>query len=170
MQTNSRQTEKLYQTALDACALSGREKILDLYCGAGTISLFVSPYAKEVEGVEIVPEAIEMAEKNKRENGVENARFVLGEARKIAKQYRLENRKFDRIILDPPRAGLHPKVIRDTLLLGAEKITYVSCNPTTFARDAKLIAEGGYQLKRVIPVDMYPHTFHVELVGLLERN
>ncbi|MGH8003927.1 MAG: 23S rRNA (uracil(1939)-C(5))-methyltransferase RlmD [Limisphaerales bacterium] len=168
LQTNSRQTEKLYQTALELTQLSGTEKILDLYCGAGTISLFVSPYAKEVEGVEIVPEAIQMAEKNKKENGIENACFVLGEARKVAKQYRLENRKFDRIILDPPRAGLHPKVIRDVLPLGAEKIVYVSCNPTTFARDAKLFAEGGYQLKRVIPVDMYPHTFHVELVGLLE--
>ncbi|MCI0405396.1 MAG: 23S rRNA (uracil(1939)-C(5))-methyltransferase RlmD, partial [candidate division Zixibacteria bacterium] len=170
LQTNSRQAEKLYQTTLEAAQLSGKESILDLYCGAGTISLFVSPYAKEVEGVEIVPEAIEMAEKNKKENGVENVRFVLGEARKIAKQYRLENRKFDRIIVDPPRAGLHPKVIRDVLPLGAEKIVYVSCNPTTFARDAKLFAEGGYQLKRVIPVDMYPHTFHVELVGLLEQG
>ncbi len=170
LQTNSRQAEKLYQTVLEVCQLSGNEKILDLYCGAGTISLFVSPYAREVEGVEIVPEAIEMAKKNKKENGVENVRFVLGEARKIAKQYRLEDRKFDRIIVDPPRAGLHPKVIRDVLPLGAEKIIYVSCNPTTFARDAKLFAEGGYRLKRVIPVDMYPHTFHVELVGLLEEN
>ncbi len=170
LQTNSRQTEKLYQTALEVCQLSGNEKILDLYCGAGTISLFVSPYAREGVGVEIVPEAIEMAEKNKKENGVENVRFVLGEARKIAKQYRLENRTFDRIILDPPRAGLHPKVIRDVLPLGAKKIIYVSCNPTTFARDTKLFAEGGYKLKRVIPVDMYPHTFHVELVGLLEKN
>lgn len=170
LQTNSRQTEKLYQTALDVCELSGNEKILDLYCGAGTISLFVSPYAKEVEGVEIVPEAIEMAEKNKKENGVENVSFILGEARKIAKQYRLEGRKFDRIILDPPRAGLHPKVIRDVLPLGAEKIVYVSCNPTTFARDAKLFVEGGYRLKRIIPVDMYPHTFHVELVGLFEKS
>lgn len=170
LQTNSRQTENLYQEALELTGLSGSERVLDLYCGAGTISLFVSPYAKEVEGVEIVPEAIEMAEKNKKENGVENVRFVLGEARKIAKQYRLENRNFDRIIVDPPRAGLHPKVIRDVLPLGAEKITYVSCNPTTFARDAKLFSEGGYQLKRVISVDMYPHTFHVELVGLLEKN
>jgi 23S rRNA (uracil1939-C5)-methyltransferase len=170
LQTNSRQTEKLYHTALELSQLSGTEWVLDLYCGAGTISLFVSPYAKEVKGVEIVPEAIEMAEKNKKENGIENVRFVLGEARKIAKQYRLENRKFDRIIVDPPRAGLHPKVIRDVLPLGAEKIVYVSCNPTTFARDAKLFAEGGYQLKRVIPVDMYPHTFHVELVGLLEKT
>ncbi|MGE5693238.1 MAG: 23S rRNA (uracil(1939)-C(5))-methyltransferase RlmD, partial [Candidatus Zixiibacteriota bacterium] len=88
LQTNSRQTEKLYQTALEVAQLTGNESVLDLYCGAGTISLFVSPYAKEVEGVEIVPEAIEMAEKNKKENGgVENVRFVLGEARKIAKQY-----------------------------------------------------------------------------------
>jgi len=170
LQTNSRQTEKLYQTALEVCRLSGSENVLDLYCGAGTISLFVSPFAREVEGVEIVPEAIEMAGKNKKENSVENVRFILGEARKIAKQCRLEGRKFDRIIVDPPRAGLHPKVIRDVLPLGAEKIVYVSCNPTTFARDAKLFAEGGYQLKRVIPVDMYPHTFHVELVGLLEQN
>jgi len=170
LQTNSRQTDNLYQKTLELTQLSGNEKILDLYCGAGTISLFVSPYAKEVEGVEIVPQAIEMAEKNKKENGVENVRFVLGEVRKIAKQYRLENRKFDRIIVDPPRSGLHPKVIRDVLPLGAEKIVYVSCNPTTFARDVKLFAEGGYQLKRVIPVDMYPHTFHVELVGLLEQQ
>ncbi len=170
LQTNSRQTENLYQKALELSQLSGSEKILDLYCGAGTISLFISPFAKEVEGVEIVPEAIQMAGKNKKENGVENAHFVLGEARKIAKQYRLENRSFDRIILDPPRAGLHPKVIRDVLPLGAEKITYVSCNPTTFARDAKLFVEGGYRLARVIPVDMYPHTFHVELVGQLEKN
>lgn len=170
LQTNSRQTEKLYQTALELSQLSGNERVLDLYCGAGTISLFISSFAKEVEGVEIVPEAIEMAEKNKKENSVTNVRFTLGEARKIAKQYRLENRKFDRIIVDPPRAGLHPKVIRDILPLGAEKIVYVSCNPTTFARDAKLFAEGGYQPKRVIPVDMYPHTFHVELVGLFEKN
>lgn len=170
LQTNSRQTENLYQKVLELTGLSGSESVLDLYCGAGTISLFVSPYAKEVEGVEIVPEAIGMAEKNKKENGVENVRFVLGEARKIAKQYRLENRRFDRIIVDPPRAGLHPKVIRDVLPLGAEKITYVSCNPTTFARDAKLFAEGGYLLKRVVPVDMYPHTFHVELVGQLEKK
>lgn len=170
LQTNSHQTENLYQKALECVSLTGKETVLDLYCGAGTISLFLSLYAKEVEGVEIVPEAIAMAEKNKKENGVENARFVVGEARKIAKQYRLENRKFDRIILDPPRAGLHPKVIRDTLPLGAEKIVYVSCNPTTFARDAKLFAEGGYKLTRVIPVDMYPHTFHVELVGVLEKR
>lgn len=170
LQTNSRQTEKLYQTALEVTQLTGNESVLDLYCGAGTISIFVSPFTKEVEGVEIVPEAIEMAEKNKKENDVKNVRFVLGEARKVAKQYRLEGRKFDRIIVDPPRAGLHPKVIRDVLPLGAEKIVYVSCNPTTFARDAKLFAEGGYRLKQVIPVDMYPHTFHVELVSLLEKN
>jgi len=170
LQTNSRQTENLYRKALELSGFSGKERVLDLYCGAGTISLFVSPYSKEVEGVEIVPEAIQMAEKNKKENGVENVRFVLGEARKIAKQYRLDNRRFDRIIVDPPRAGLHPKVIRDVLPLGADKIVYVSCNPTTFARDAKLFVERGYQLKRVIPVDMYPHTFHVELVGLLELD
>jgi 23S rRNA (uracil1939-C5)-methyltransferase len=171
-QTNTEGAEKLYSVARDFAGLTGQETVYDLYCGAGTISIFVSSQAKHVVGFEIVPQAIHDAGVNCRLNEVMNCEFVLGDLKDELAQVPLLTRRWgkpDVVIIDPPRAGMHPKVVQKLIELGPKRIVYVSCNPSTFSRDVKELSMMGYCLKKAQPVDMFPHTSHVEVVGVLEK-
>jgi len=163
-QTNSKQAENLYQIVLSMAELQGDEEVLDLYCGNGTISIFLSQVAKKVIGVESVKESVENARRNAELNGISNCEFICGEARKVLKNFESEKKTFPMVVIDPPRAGLHPHVIKSLLNLKPSKIVYVSCNPTTLARDLKTLCEREYRIDQVQPVDMFPHTFHIESV------
>jgi 23S rRNA (uracil1939-C5)-methyltransferase len=163
--------ERLYGLAADAAALTGREKVFDLYCGSGTIALTLAGYAGEVWGVEVVESAIADAIKNAKLNGVDNARFYAGDVRTAARPLLEEAGQPDVIVVDPPRAGLSAKIVRRVIEMESPRIVYVSCNPTTLAPNARqLVDDGGYELKRVTPVDMFPQTPHIESVALLERG
>ena len=165
-QVNPAQTRVLYETALSYAGLTGKETVWDLYCGTGTISLFLAQRAGKVIGVEVIPDAIKNAEKNAQLNHIDNCQFIVGKAEYLVD--RLE--KADVIVVDPPRKGLD-RIVVDTILKSApERIVYVSCDSATLARDLKLFSEGGYQLKKVQPVDMFPHTVHVETVCLLSNT
>ena len=172
-QVNPRQTEKLYSLALNCAGLTGNETVWDLYCGVGTISLFMARHAKKVYGVEIIPEAIENARMNAERNGIENATFYVGKAEEVLPNY-VENLKaqgmdpqIDVICVDPPRKGCDDVCIQTMLEIAPKRIVYVSCDPATLARDLKKLAEGGYKLEYVQPVDQFAHTVHVETVCLL---
>jgi 23S rRNA (uracil1939-C5)-methyltransferase len=169
-QTNPKQAERLYQVVLQKAELQGEENVLDLYCGNGTISMFLTTRAKTVTGVDSVPETVENARRNAELNRVANCKFILGEARKVLKEFEQGKRLFDLVVTDPPRAGLHPKVVKSLLAVKPPKIIYVSCNPTTLARDLKILCENDYRLTAVQPVDMFPHTYHIESVAELVRN
>lgn len=167
-QTNSVQTEKLYGTAIEFAGLTGRELVYDLYCGSGTIGIALAERAKHVWGIEIVQSAVEDAAVNANLNGVADADFIAGDMR-LALPALIEHAgKPDVAVIDPPRAGLSAKVVRRVLEAGAKRIVYVSCNPTTLAPNLKQMVESGYALRRVRPVDMFPHTPHIECVALLD--
>jgi len=171
-QTNTLGAEKLYAVAREFAALTGKEIVYDLYCGAGTIAIFISQHAKQVVGFEIVPQAIHDAGVNCRLNSVTNCSFVLGDLKDELAQVPIITRRWgkpDVVIIDPPRAGMHPKVVQKIIELSPQRIVYVSCNPSTFARDVKELSMRGYQLKKAQPVDMFPHTSHIEVVGALEK-
>jgi 23S rRNA (uracil1939-C5)-methyltransferase len=168
-QTNTEMAERLYGFAAELAGLSGRERVFDLFCGIGTLGLSLASRAGEVWGVEIVPEAVGDAEENARLNGVENARFRAGDARKEIRPLIEEAGRPDVVVVDPPRAGLSKKVVRRVIECDAPRIVYVSCNPTTLAPNATQLAEAGYRVRRVKPVDMFPQTPHIECVALLER-
>jgi 23S rRNA (uracil1939-C5)-methyltransferase len=170
-QTNTVQAEKLFDVAVEWCGLQGREEVLDLYAGTGAISLFLARRAGRVTGIELVPESVAMAARNARLNGIDNARFVGGEVRDFFKKRSGEASAASVVLVDPPRAGMHPDVVEALRLLQPPRIVYVSCNPSTLARDLQLLCHGGrYVLRRVQPVDMFPHTFHIECVALVERG
>jgi 23S rRNA (uracil1939-C5)-methyltransferase len=143
--------------------------VLDLFCGIGTIALVMALDAGEVWGVEIVEEAVADAIENARLNGVDNARFFAGDVRSAMRPLLERSGKPDVVVVDPPRAGLSQKVVRRVLEAEARRIVYVSCNPTTLAPNARQMADAGYELKAVRPVDMFPQTPHIECVALLER-
>ncbi len=164
-QVNSFMTEKLYQKVLESLSLTGKETVLDLYCGTGTIGIFLSEQVKEVVGMEINPAAIENANHNKEINQVENITFYVGDVSKSAKKIPV---KPDVIVVDPPRAGLDMKALETILEKNPKRIIYVSCDPMTLARDLKLLS-GSYHVLEVTPVDMFTQTYHVECVCLLER-
>jgi 23S rRNA (uracil1939-C5)-methyltransferase len=168
-QTNTEMAERLYAIAAEYAGLSGSERVFDLYCGIGTIGLTMAKKAGEVWGIEIVPEAIADAERNAKQNKVENVRFVAGSARTGVRPLIEQAGKPDVVILDPPRAGLSQKIVRRVIECEAKKIVYVSCNPTTLAPNAAQLVEAGYKLSRVKPVDMFPQTPHIECVALLEK-
>ncbi|MCX7797046.1 MAG: 23S rRNA (uracil(1939)-C(5))-methyltransferase RlmD [Melioribacter sp.] len=170
-QTNTLQAEKLYQTALSFANLKGTEIIYDLYSGAGTIPIFISGKAKEIYGFENVNSAIEDAKVNLELNSVTNFQPVLCDLNKSFIPLIREKKipKPDVIIADPPRSGMNPKTVKDILQLRPEKIIYISCNPATQARDLKLICEKDYKLVKMQPVDMFPHTYHIENVALLVK-
>ncbi len=172
LQTNSAQAETLYTLALEAAALQGDETVLDLYCGAGTLTLLFARAAKTAVGVETVPDAIDRARRNAERNGLPHVRFECGEARQILREWARGERagavKPDVVVVDPPRAGLHPRVVARCAELTPRRIVYVSCNPATLARDVKDFAALGYALRDVTPVDMFPHTPHIECVARLE--
>ena len=169
LQTNTEIAERLYALAADAAGLSGGERIFDLFCGIGTIGLALASRAGEVWGLEGVPEAVADAEENAAINGIGNARFVRGDVRLGLAPLVEEAGRPDVVVVDPPRAGLSRKIVRRLLECEARRIVYVSCNPTTLAPNAAQIVEGGYTLRQVQPVDMFPQTPHVECVALLER-
>ncbi len=169
-QTNTEMAERLYAIAAEYAGLSGSERVFDLFCGIGTIGLTMAGQAGEVWGLEIVPEAIVDAERNAELNGIENARFLAGNARTGVRPLVEQAGKPDVVVLDPPRAGLSQKMVRRVIECEAQRIVYVSCNPTTLAPNAAQLVEAGYRLTRVRPVDMFPQTPHIECVALLERD
>ncbi len=167
-QTNTRQAERLYQITRDFAALTGNEVVYDLYCGTGSIGIFLSKGAKKIIGIEAVPDAIEDAKLNAAWNGLEHCRFYAGDVSDIATDaFFEEHGRPDVIITDPPRAGMHEKLVRQLLRMRAPRVVYVSCNPATQARDLQLLDEA-YKVVRLQPVDMFPHTHHIENVALLE--
>jgi 23S rRNA (uracil1939-C5)-methyltransferase len=168
-QTNTEMAERLYAVAAGYAGLTGGERVFDLYCGIGTIGLAMAGRAGEVWGLEIVPEAIADAERNAKNNGIANARFVAGSARTGVRPLLEEAGKADIVVVDPPRAGLSQKTVRRLIECEARRIVYVSCNPTTLAPNAAQLVEAGYRLNRVKPVDMFPQTPHIECVALLEK-
>ncbi len=171
-QVNPVQTKVLYDTALAYAGLTGEETVWDLYCGIGTISLFLARSAKKVYGVEIVPEAIENAKENARINGIENAELYVGAAEEVFPRLTKENPAIgaDVIVVDPPRKGCDGKLLSTMLAMAPARIVYVSCDPATLARDLRILADGGYRVERVQPVDQFPGSVHVENVALLLRE
>lgn len=169
-QTNTEMAEVLYGIAAEYAALKGYERVFDLYCGTGTIALALAPRAGELWGIELIPEAVDDATAAARRNGVENARFLAGDAR-VALPALLERAgRPDVVVIDPPRAGLSQKVVRRVIDAQPKRIVYVSCNPTTLAPNAAQLGEAGWRLTKVRPVDMFPQTHHVECVALLDRE
>ena len=169
-QVNPVQTEKLYSLALSYAGLTGEETVWDLYCGIGTISLFLAAAAKKVYGVEIVPQAIDDAKANAIRNSISNAEFFVGKAEEVLpEKYETEGIYADVIVVDPPRKGCDSACLETMLKMAPKRIVYVSCDSATMARDVKIIREGGYELKRVRPVDQFAHTTHVESVCLLSK-
>ena len=169
-QVNPVQTEKLYGTALEYAGLTGEETVWDLYCGIGTISLFLSQKAKQVYGVEIVPQAIEDAKQNAELNGITNAQFFVGKAEEVLpEKYEKENIYADVIVVDPPRKGCDEKCLETMVKMAPKRIVYVSCDSATLARDLKYLCENGYEVKRVRGVDQFCHTVHVETCVLLSK-
>ena len=171
LQTNTQMAERLYELARDFAALSGSENVFDLYCGTGTIGLSVARDARSVWGLEISEESIACAIENAELNGIDNAQFFAGNVGQTLEELVEKAGAPDVVIVDPPRAGLAGKALRRTGALAAGRIVYVSCNPTTLASDVQVLRDDyGYQLVRCRPVDMFPHTPHVESVSLLTRD
>ena len=169
-QVNPVQTRKLYDLAREYAGLEGKEIVWDLYCGIGTISLYLAGQAKQVYGVEIIPDAIRDAKENARINGIDNAEFYVGKAEEVLPQkYKADGISADVIVVDPPRKGCDQALLDTILKMQPEKVVYVSCDSATLARDLKYLCNGGYELKRVRGVDQFPHTVHVETVVLMSR-
>jgi len=167
-QTNSRGAERLYQTTLDALELTGHEVLFDAYCGTGTIGIFCSDHVRELYGIELIQEAIWDARENAARNGVKRATFMAGDMRlTLPTMVNAIEGRIDRLVVDPPRGGMDAKALDQLLALRAPVMAYVSCNPTTMARDLEAALAAGYRLEHVTPVDMFPHTFHVECVAKL---
>lgn len=169
-QVNRAQAERLYERAVELAGLTGRETVLDLYCGAGTITLAMARRAARVIGAEIVPEAVENARENARRNGVENVEFFLGDAGAVAEKLAAECLRPDVVVVDPPRKGLGGEVIAAVAAMAPARVVYVSCDPGTLARDVRRFREAGYRAERAAAVDMFPRTRHVETVVQLQRE
>ena len=182
-QVNPVQMERLYSTALEYAGLTGKETVWDLYCGIGTISLFLAQKAKKVYGVEIIPQAIQNARENAELNGIQNAEFYVGKAEEVLPRWYEEQQekakkegfpeaaeRIDVIVVDPPRKGCDEKCLETILKLQPERVVYVSCDSATLARDLKYLCANGYKLTRVRPCDMFPETVHCECVVRLERR
>ena len=168
-QVNREQCEVLYQKAVELSGLTGRETVLDLYCGIGTISLVMARQAGRVVGAEIVPAAVEDARANARRNGIDNAGFFCGDAAEAARRFAAEGLRPDVVCVDPPRKGLAPEVIASVVQMAPERVVYVSCDPATLARDLARFSERGYDARTAVAVDMFPRTAHVETVVLLSK-
>ena len=167
-QTNSLQAERLYELVAEFAGLKQGDRLLDLYCGTGSIGICLADKGIELTGFELVEEAVHAARRNAELNGLSNIRFLSGDVKDLLGD--CGELKPDVVVVDPPRAGLHPKVVQQLLAIGAPRLVYVSCNPATQARDAALLIEEGYELQRLRPVDMFPHTAHVESVALLTKD
>lgn len=169
-QVNPRQTKVLYDKSLEFADLTGEETVFDAYCGTGTISLFLSQKAKKVYGVEIVPEAIENAIENAKNNGVENAEFYVGESERVIPELLAKGIRPQVVVVDPPRKGCEKILLQEIAKAAPRTIVYVSCDPSTLARDLAVLTELDYEVVQVQPVDMFPSTAHVETVVKLERR
>ncbi|QLG42564.1 23S rRNA (uracil(1939)-C(5))-methyltransferase RlmD [Paenibacillus sp. E222] len=169
-QVNPVQTEVLYGKTVEYAGLSGKETVIDAYCGIGTISLFLAQHADQVYGVEIVPEAIEDARSNAMLNDMKNVKFEVGASEDVIPRWKEQGIEADVIVVDPPRKGCDPRLLDTILEMKPERVVYVSCNPSTLARDLRVLEDGGYRTVEVTPVDMFPHTVHVESVAMLVRN
>ncbi|WP_151736716.1 23S rRNA (uracil(1939)-C(5))-methyltransferase RlmD [Paenibacillus tengchongensis] len=169
-QVNPVQTEVLYGKTVEYAGLTGSETVIDAYCGIGTISLFLAQHADKVYGVEIVPEAIEDARANAALNGMKNVTFEVGASEDVIPAWKEQGVTPDVIVVDPPRKGCDPLLLETILAMQPERVVYVSCNPSTLARDLRVLEDGGYTTVEVTPVDMFPHTVHVESVALLVRD
>ena len=169
-QTNRKQTEVLYNKAIEYLELNKDDIVYDLFSGIGTISLFMAPYVKKVYGVEIVKKAIEDAWENAKLNNLHNVEFILGKTEDILQKFASEKKLGNKIILDPPRKGCVRKSLETIVKISPERIVYVSCNPSTMARDVKYLVDKGYEVVEVQPVDMFPHTGHVECIALIQRE
>ncbi len=169
-QVNPHQTKKLYDKAIDMAKITQNDRVLDIYCGIGTISLAAAKKAKYVIGVEIVEQAISDAKKNAERNGIYNAEFYAADAAEIVPELIEKGEKPDVVILDPPRKGSDENTLAAILKVKPDRIVYVSCNPATLARDLKFLCDGGYHIKKVCGVDMFPQTVHVETVVLMSKT
>ena len=169
-QVNPVQTELLYGKALEYAALEGGETVIDAYCGIGTISLFLARAARQVYGVELIPDAVEDARANARLNDIDNADFAVGRAEVVLPAWREQGIDADVIVVDPPRKGCDPALLDTLVAMAPKRIVYVSCNPATLARDLAMLEAGSFRTVEVQPVDMFPHTGHVECVALVVRN
>ncbi len=168
-QINPIQTEVLYGKAMEFAALTGKERVLDAYCGTGTIGLIASKNAKSVIGVELNPDAVSDALTNAQLNNVKNIEFFCDDAGKFMVEAAQNVEKIDVVIMDPPRAGASLDFLRSLVMLSPEKVVYISCNPETQARDLSFLTRKGYKVRRIQPVDMFPHTEHVETVALITK-
>lgn len=170
-QVNPRQTERLYEMALEYAGLTGEETVWDLYCGIGTISLFLAQRAKRVCGVEIIPQAIEDARRNAEQNGIKNVGFFTGKAEEVLpEQYQKNHIQADVIVVDPPRKGCDPMCLETMIKMAPERIVYVSCDSATLARDLRYLTENGYEVRRGRCCDMFGGTVHVETIVLLSKG
>ena len=169
-QVNPVQTEILYQKAIEFAHLTGKESVIDAYCGIGTIGLIASGHAKEVVGVELNKDAVKDAKLNARENQIRNVKFFQGDAGEFMEAMAAEGKSMDVLFMDPPRAGSDEKFMASAVKMGPEKIVYISCNPETLARDLKYLTKKGYQVKKIQPVEMFAFTEHLETVVLLSRE
>ncbi len=169
-QVNPVQTEILYNKALEFAGLSGNETVFDLYCGTGTISLFMAQKAKQVYGVEVVEDAVLDARKNAKDNGVENVEFIAGDVEKIIPVLYRQGVKADVVVVDPPRKGCEIALLDTIVEMEPDRIVYISCNPATLARDLMYLEEKGYKTVEVQPVDMFPWTGHVECIALIQKK
>ncbi|WP_042200880.1 23S rRNA (uracil(1939)-C(5))-methyltransferase RlmD [Paenibacillus camerounensis] len=169
-QVNPAQTEVLYGKTVEYAGLTGNETVIDAYCGIGTISLFLAQHAAKVYGVEIVPEAIEDARGNAKLNNMNNVVFEVGASEDVIPNWKEQGVTPDVIVVDPPRKGCDPRLLDTILQMQPERVVYVSCNPSTLARDLRVLEDGGYSTVEVTPVDMFPHTVHVESVAVLVRK
>ena len=169
-QVNPAQTEVLYGKTVEYAGLTGNETVIDAYCGIGTISLFLAQHAAKVYGVEIVPEAIEDARANAKLNEMKNVVFEVGASEDVIPNWKEQGITADVIVVDPPRKGCDPRLLETILAMKPERVVYVSCNPSTLARDLRVLEDGGYTTVEVTPVDMFPHTVHVECCSLLVYN
>jgi 23S rRNA (uracil1939-C5)-methyltransferase len=169
-QTNTKQTEKLYNIVKDFANLDNNNIVYDLYCGTGSIGIFLSRYAKKIIGVDVIEDAIKDAKENAALNSIDHASFFCGDVIDICNdQFFTDNGRPDVVIVDPPRAGLHAKLVQKLLEISPEKIVYVSCNVATQARDLQMLGEK-YSVEKLQPVDMFPHTHHIECVAVLRKN
>ena len=169
-QINPIQTEVLYNTTLEFAGLTGKETVIDAYCGTGTIGIFASPKAKKVVGVELNPDAVKDARVNAKLNSAENTEFYNADAGEFLADAASSNEKYDVVIMDPPRSGSTVKFLKSVVKLAPKTVVYVSCNPETLARDLMFLVRNGYKVKKIQPVDMFPHTNHVETVVLLSHK
>lgn len=169
-QVNPVQTEVLYRKTVEYAGLTGKETVIDAYCGIGTISLFLAQHAEQVYGVEIVREAIEDARANAELNGMKHVKFEVGASEDVIPRWKEQGIEADVIVVDPPRKGCDPRLLDTILEMQPERVVYVSCNPATLARDLRVLEDGGYTTVEVTPVDMFPHTGHVEVVIGMQRK